>query len=241
MRRNGWRNGRSWRQVQAEPNRQRGNAKQTMTRLITVLTGIVLMPCGGWTQTISPLEKYRQLEYPPRDENFAKGWQERVALEYEIINSTDLKPLRIALKDADPFIRAIAARALGILGDKDAADALAELVRADPEYFVRIRAVESLGYLKMKPEVIELAHKDRDNAVTWVAKLAADQCKSDTYYARQLREEYAKGITHEVMGSAKVGRPAPDFAALTRDGKPFRLSTTLGKKPIAIYFAAYDG
>jgi hypothetical protein len=212
-----------------------------MNRLITTLTGIVLLPCAGWTQTISPLEKYRKLEYPPGDENFAKGWQERVALEYEIINSADLKALRIALKDAEPFIRAIAARALGILGDRVSADALADLVRADPEYFVRIRAVESLGYLKMKPEVIDLALKDRDNGVTWVARLAAEQCKSDTDFARHLRDGYAKGITREVMGSATVGRPAPDFTALTTEGKPFKLSTIPGKKPIAIYFAAFDG
>jgi hypothetical protein len=212
-----------------------------INRLSAALTVLFLLPCAGWTQTTSPLEKYRKLEYPPRDENFAKGWQERVALEYEIINAADLKSLRVALRDADPFVRAIAARALGILGDKDAADALAELVRADPEYFVRIRAVESLGYLKMKPEAIDLALKDRDGGVTWVAKLAADQIKRDTDYARQLREAYAKGITRDVMGSAKVGSPAPDFTALTTEGKPFKLSTIPGKKPIAIYFAAFDG
>jgi HEAT repeats len=212
-----------------------------MQRMTLALAGLVLLPCAGWTQPTSPLEKYRRLEFPPKEENFAKGWQERVALEYEIINAADLKALQVALNDEDPFVRAIAARTLGILGDKDSADALAELVKADKQYLVRIRAVESLGYLKLKPEVIQLATKDRDLGVVWVAKLAADQLKSDTDYAKQLREAYATGIKREVMGSAKVGRPAPDFAAATSDGKPFRLSTALGKKPIAIYFAAYDG
>src|SRR5499427_4417647 len=159
-----------------------------MNRMILALAGLFLFPQAGRTQTTAPLEKYRRLEYPPKDENFAKGWQERVALEYEIINAADRKALRSALKDEDPFVRAIAARALGILGDKDSADALAELVKADKEYLVRIRAVESLGYLKMKPEVIQLAIKDRDGGVSWVAKLAADQLKSDTDYARQLRK-----------------------------------------------------
>jgi hypothetical protein len=212
-----------------------------MNRMIIALAGLLLLPYAGWTQPTSPLEKYRKLEFPPKDENFAKGWQERVALEYEIINAADLKALRIALKDEDPFVRAIAARALGILGDKDAADALADLVKADKEYLVRIRAVESLGYLKMKPEVIQMAIKDRDGGVSWVAKLAADQINSDTDYANQLREAFATPIKREVMGTAKVGQPAPDFTARTSDGKPFRLSTFLGKKPIAIYFAAYDG
>ena len=198
-----------------------------MNRWIIALAGLLLLPHAGRAQPTSPLEKYRRLEYPPKDENFAKGWQERVALEYEIINAADRKALRNALGDKDPFVRAVAARALGILGDK--------------EYFVRLLAVESLGYLKVKPDVIRLAIKDSDGGVSWVAKLAAEQLGSDTDYARQLREAYAKGIKRKDMGIAKVGRPAPDFTAQTSDGKPFKLSAALGKKPIAIYFAAYDG
>jgi len=209
--------------------------------MIIALAGLFLLPCAGLSQPTSPIERYRKLEFPPKDENFANGWQERVALEYEIINTADLKALRLALKDEDPFVRAITARALGVLGDKDSADALAELVKADKEYLVRIRAVESLGYLKMKPQVIQMAIEDRDLGVSWVAKLAADQLKSDTDYAKQLREAYATPIQREAMGTAKVGQPAPDFTAQTSDGKAFKLSTIVGKKPIAIYFAAYDG
>ena len=40
----------------------------------------------------------------------------------------------------------------------------------------------------------------------------------------------------------RQGRPAgAGFHRPTSDGKPFKLSSVLGKKPIAIYFAAYDG
>ena len=212
-----------------------------MQRTTVALAGLLLLPCAGWTQPTSPLEKYRRLEFPPKDENFAKGWQQRVALEYEIINTADIKALRVALKDEDPFLRAIAARALGILGDKDSADALAELVKNDQQYLVRIRAVESLGYLKAKPEVLQLATKDRDGGVSWVAKLAVDQLRSDSDYAKQLREAYATGIKREAIGTASLGKPAPDFTARTTDGKLFQLADVLGKKPIAIYFAAYDG
>src|SRR5262245_41733494 len=105
-----------------------------MNRLILAAAGLVLLPAAVWPQTASPLEKYRKLEFPPKDENFARGWQDRVSAEYEIINAADLKALRIALQDEDPFVRAIAARAIGILGDRDSADALAELVKADKEY-----------------------------------------------------------------------------------------------------------
>jgi HEAT repeat protein len=164
-----------------------------------------------------------------------------VALEYEIINASDLQSLRAALGDESPYVRSVAARALGILGDRTSADALAGLLEADPEEMVRIRAVESLGLLKAKPEAIELARKDRSLGVQWAAEMAAGQLETDADHAALVRQAYAAGIRREAMGSARVGQPAPDFAALTSDGKPFRLSAVLGRRPIAIYFAAYEG
>ncbi len=209
---------------------------------VFMLVGLFLLPLAGRTQPPqSPIEKYRQLEFPPKDENFEKGWKDRVECEFAVMNAADLKSLRAALKDQDPFVRSIAARALGIRTDKDSAEALADLVKTDPEYMVRIRAVEALGFLKMKPEVIELAKKDRDAGVQWTAKIAAGQLQSDADYAPAVRQAYAAGIKREAMAAAQVGQPAPDFTAQTSDGKPFKLSAVLGKKPIAIYFAAYEG
>ncbi len=209
----------------------------------TILTACLVLPastsrCG---EPLSPIESYRKLEFPPKDENFDKGWKNRVAADYDVINSTDLKSLRVALKDGDPFVRGIAAYALGVRSDKTSADTLAELVNHDKEYVVRIRAVEALALLKMKPEVIESAKGDREPGVSFVAKLVAGQLNSEIDYAAEIRQAYAAGITHEAMGSAVVGKRAPDFTALTVDRKPFQLSSVLGKKPIAIYFAAFDG
>jgi len=212
--------------------------KKTALALASLL---VVLPAAWPQQPISPLERYGKLEFPPSKDNFSKGCQERLLLEYEIVNGGDLKSLRRALKDENAYVRAIAARALGILADKDSADALAELVKGDPEPLVRLRAVESLGFLKMKSEVIELAQKDKDPGVGWAARMAAGQLKSDTDEAALVRRAYAGGIKREAIGSARVGKPAPDFTATTSDGKPFKLSTVLGKKPIAIYFAAFEG
>jgi hypothetical protein len=202
---------------------------------------LVPLPPASAQPAASALEKYRKLAFPPKEENFDKGWQERVALEYEVINAADLQSLRSGLKDKDPFVRSVAARALGIRADKDSAGALAELAKSEPEYMVRIRAVEALGFLRMKPEAIESAKKDASLGVRWTAERAAGQLKSDADYAAQVRRAYAAGIKREAMGAAKVGQPAPDFIAQTIDGKPFTLSTVMGKKPIAIYFAAFDG
>lgn len=211
-----------------------------MMKISVALISLVVLASTALAEAQPALERYRKLEFPPKPENFDKGWRERVALEFEIINQADLKSLRAALDDKNVFVRSIAARALGIRGDKASADALAELARNDLEFMVRIRAVESLGLLKMKPDVIEAAKKDRQGAVRWTADLAADQLKSKQDCAAQIRRAFAKGIARKEMGTAKVGQPAPDFTAQTLDGKPFKLSSVLGKKPIAIYFAAFD-
>lgn len=209
----------------------------------TVLIACLLLPAStDWSaEPRSPIESYRRLAFPPREENFDEGWKDRVAADYDVINSAELTSLRAALEDDDPFVRAIAAYALGVRNDRASADALAELVKNDKEYVVRIRAVEALALLKMKPEVIESAQKDRDPGVPFVARLVAGQLKSDIDYAAQIRQAYAAGIDRGAMGSAVVGKPAPDFTALTVDGERFRLSSVLGRKPIAIYFTAFDG
>jgi hypothetical protein len=209
-------------------------------RRIAVLAGLLVLALTGWAG--DPIEKYRKLEFPPSGgENFEKGWKERVLADYAVINDADLKSLRAALGDGNPFVRAIAAYALGVRGDKTSADALAELVKNDKEYVVRIRALEALAMLKMKPEIFASAKKDRDAGVPFVANLVAGQLKSEKDYAAEIRQAYAAGIKLEEMGSAVVGKPAPAFTALTIDGKTFELSSVLGKKPIAIYFAAFDG
>jgi HEAT repeats len=212
-----------------------------MKRIVVTACLLLVAPATQSVEPLSPIESYRKLKFPPKDENFEKGWKDRVAADYDVINSAELTSLRAALKDGDPYVRAIAAYALGVRSDKNSADALAELVKNDKEYVVRIRAIEALALLKLKPEVIESAKKDRDPGVPFVAKLVAGQLKSEIDYAAEIRQAYKAGITREAMGSAVVGKPAPDFTALTVDGKPFQLSSVLGKKPIAIYFAAFDG
>lgn len=218
--------------------------KRKASRVIALgftLLGLLVAspPCPA--QPSSPLDAYRRLKYRPTRENADKGWEERILVEFDVVNSTDLGALRAGLKDKDPFVRSIAARALGICGDKASADVLAELVKTDPEYMVRARAVESLGLLRMKPEAIELAKKDSNGGVQWVARMAAGQIQSPKDYAALVQKAYAAGISRDKLAVAKVGQPAPDFASLTSDGKPFKLSSVLGKKPIVIYFAVFDG
>lgn len=205
------------------------------------LAGSFLSAPPLWSQTASPVEKCRNLAFPPAEENFEKGWQERVAVEFELVNDADLNSLRTALNDEVPYIRAMASRALGIRDDKTSAAKIADLAANDAEHIVRIRAVEALGMLKLEAAAIEAATKDAHGGVRWSAKMSAGQLTNKTDYAALARESYAGGMPRESMAVAKVGEPAPDFTALTVNGKPFTFSSVLGRKPIAIYFAAFDG
>jgi hypothetical protein len=197
------------------------------TCLVTCL--LLLAMATQAAEPPSPLENYRRLEFPPKEANFDQGWEDRVMADYCVINSADLHDLRTALKDGDPFVRAIAAYALGVRGDEASSDALVELITNDKEPLVRIRAVEALALLKMRPDVIESARKDRDPGVQFVAKLVIGQVSSEIDYATQIRQAYAKGIDRRSIGSAVVGKPAPDFTALNIDGRPFQLSSLIGK------------
>lgn len=218
-----------------------------MQRIITWISLVLLSNVLSAQEPKSALEKYRDLKFPAAPEqsgngfkDMDKGWKERVALEFEVVNTTDLKSLRAGLKNEDRLVRAMAARALGIHKDKASVEILADLAQNDPEYMVRIRAVESLGLLKMKLQVIEAVKENDEAGVAWAADLAIDQFKSSQDCAGQIRRVFAAGIDRRKMDLAKVGLPAPDFSAQTLDGKPFKLSSVLGKKPIAIYFAAFD-
>lgn len=108
-------------------DRYRG--KENMNRTILIACLLILAPTSWSSEPLSPIERYRRLEFPPKEENFEKGWKDRVAADYDVINSADLISLRAALKEGDPFVRAIAAYALGVRSDKVSADALAELVQ----------------------------------------------------------------------------------------------------------------
>lgn len=216
-----------------------------MLRLLVVITFVVSLPTDGMAaEPLSAIDRYGNLTIPVITKMFTDiddGWRDRVVLEFEIINDADLESLRGALANEKPVVRGMAARALGIRADRVSADALAELAQSDESYLVRIRAVESLGFLKMKPDVIEAATMDKQGGVRWSARLAAEQVESKVDFAAQVRRAFAVGIDREDMAQAEVGLPAPDINVQTMDGKPFRLSSVVGKQPIAIYFAAFDG
>ena len=59
-------------------------------------------------------------------------------------------------------------------------------------------------------------------------------------YAAQVRKAYKAMLPAKKMGVARVGRPAPDFSAVDTEGRPFTLSSHIGKRIVVITFQLAD-
>ena len=188
----------------------------------------------------SPIDAYRKADFSQKNGKFDDACRNRIALEHSLIRAGDPAPLRAALGDKKRDVRAFAAAALGILGDRDSIDRLAEVARKDPDSMVRGKAVQALGWLKAGSDVIEAAKSDRAWNVRWLSKVAEGQLKSKIDYAAKVRKAYEAGITRKEMGTARVGSPAPDFSALDIDGKPFKLGDVVKKKIVVLTFQVAD-
>src|SRR5262249_29203726 len=66
----------------------RSRSGPALTPPLLGLAALLVLSATAWAQ--SPVEKYRDLKFPPSEENFDRGWKQRAALEQEIIDSADL-------------------------------------------------------------------------------------------------------------------------------------------------------
>src|SRR5262245_34796795 len=72
------------------------------------------------------IEEYRRADFGDQENSPAldDAYRDRIALEFEIIRSGRIEPLREALRDRNRFVRAFAVTALGILGDHASEEAI---------------------------------------------------------------------------------------------------------------------
>ena len=187
-----------------------------------------------------PLDEYRKADFSQKKGKFDDGCRRRILLESELIRAGKPELIRPALKDPNRDVRAFGATALGILGDKPSAGAIAELAKSDPDPLVRGMAVQALGWLKAGAEAVQAAKSDKSADVQFLARVAEGHFKDPTDYAAKVREAYKAGIKPEEMASARVGQPAPDFAALDSEGRPFKLSDVLRKQVVVLTFQLAD-
>ena len=203
--------------------------------------GVVLLLALCTCSTPAPernlLEEYRRADFGDKESWPAldEAYKARIALEFEIIRSGRIEPLRGALQDTDPYVRAFSVAALGILGDHASEPAIAKLVE-DPavDRMVGNAALQALGWLKSGLEVVRSARAKSRTLNRRLIDLAERQIQDPVDHAAKIRESYRLGLRREEIGSAKAGRPAPDFSAIDTDGKPFGLGSVLKEKKVVI-------
>lgn len=205
---------------------------------------VFLLSCALLSLQESPeqlLKRYRKVDFAAaRTGPWNEAHQQRLILESELIRAGKADPFRVALKDSLPPVRAFAARALGILGDKESADAIAALAMKDSENAVRENALIALGWLKTGAEAIQAAKSDRSSFVRFVAEAAEAQRTDPEDYGAKVRATYALPLVPDQIGRARIGQAAPDFSALDSDGNLFKLSEAVGKGIIVLDFLIGD-
>lgn len=201
---------------------------------ILILALPFLLPQGN------PLDAYRRADFNQKKGKFDAKCRDRILVEHALIRAGKPELLRPGLKDRNRNVRAFSATALGILGDRRSGPAISSLAMMDPDPLVRGQALQALAWLKDGSAAIQKAKSDRDGDVKFMARMAEGQLKDPFNYGKQVRDAYKLGLKPGQINTAKIGRPALDFAAIDHNGRPFKLSSVLRRKVIVLTFQLAD-
>lgn len=170
------------------------------------------------------------------------GWKARmIALQRLVQHGKAAVPmLTKALKSGDAPQRILAAQALGYLAPHAPADALLEAAKNDTNAAVRLYAVDSLGMQGKAGKSVDWAALSRSQRNRDV--------RSHVGYAKVRNGAPVESAVVEALtkwdpkriDSAVVGKPAPDFALKSADGKTVRLKDYRGRKTVVLVFVYGD-
>lgn len=166
---------------------------------------------------------------PRRDIDTDEAYKDRLEIEHALValGQKALPALRAALEDDNAHVRALAAYALGVLGEEEAA--LRERLKLDADEVVRNYAAMGLAMMGVKGIDVK---RERSEYVRYTAATAADYTPDA---AKATRKAYAETFSRDSLGAARVGEPAPDFTL----GK-FTLSKAVKKRPVVLMFQLAD-
>lgn len=209
-----------------------------------VLLGLALSGCRTPAPERNLLEEYRRAEFGDTQNIFPvdDGYRNRMALEFDLVRSGRLAPLREGLHDSNRFVRSFSVSALGVLGDRASEGAIAKLVE-DPgtDPMVGSTAVQALGWLKSGLESVRSARATSRTLSRRLLDVAEREIQDSVDHAAPILEAYRLGLRAEEVGSARVGAPAPDFSATDTEGRAFRLSDAVRQhRVVLVIFVAAD-
>lgn len=189
------------------------------------------------------LEAFRKVPWadrckPVRADPAPDGWQQRVKTEAALasLDARDAGALEALLADPDRFVRAVAARGLGLVGDTKSAAPLASALAAEKDKLARIEMIQALartggGGALEAVEAQQAPGGDAD--IAFVAGLARRQLKGSAWDVASLRAEFAEAARAK-FGVAEMGKDAPDLALPSAD-KPVNLGPYKGKVVVLVF------
>lgn len=148
--------------------------------------------------------------------------------------------LREALKSGTVPARALAAQALGFLGDAASKEDLATAAEHDADAMVRLYAADSLGMLGGREHQslltrLESSEENRDVKRHLRYALDRDGAPVEASIVAQLRD-----WNPDHAATAKLGELAPDFTLTTVGGETITLSDYRGKSAVVLLFVYGD-
>ena len=175
---------------------------------------------------------------PQRPDPAPEVWKARVRAEWELgaLDPAHRVTLEALLADEDRFVRALAARSLGVLGDEASSPALVEALVQERDKGTRIALVEALGRTGGAGalEAVEAEQKaGADVDVSFAVGIARRQLKGGRWDLASLRAEHEEARTAP-LAAAAVGQPAPEIALPSAAG-PVNLSTRRGKVVVLVF------
>jgi hypothetical protein len=190
---------------------------------------------GDWKQKgrFSPAGYMRPLE--------DDGWQARMRAMQGCAKYPDssIPVLLTKLRTGDAPERILAAQALGYLGSGVPSEPLVAALKSDANPAVRLYLVDTLGMIgkttdvDWKEFVNGESNRDVKRHVSYLQQRAGKPL--DPRVVDQLKQWDSRHIN-----TAKIGRPAPDFALSSAQGDSVQLSDFRGKKNVVLVFIYGD-
>jgi HEAT repeats len=140
------------------------------------------------------------------------------------------------LKTGSADSRALAAEALGVLGDAKSMPALAEAIE-DKDHVVQVYAIKALGRLgaESTPKYRQIAENDGSVGIRF--EMAFALTRDDKPNSDAIRRSLSNYDVKRIH-STRLGKEAPDFSLVDTTGKAWRLGDLRDKKSVVLVFLA---
>ena len=173
------------------------------------------------------LEEFRKVPFgkslkPMRGDPAPDGWQQGCRAEWELgaLGKEHRPALEQLLVDEERFVRALAARSLGGIGDPAATPALIAAMDKEHDLMTRcalVKAIARTGGKGALEAVERHANPSQHKDVQYVLGLARRQLKSKRWDVRSIHDEHVEARSTKI-GSAEYGKPAPELALPSAKG-----------------------